>query len=410
MSSRFLKISSYYRDFLNSYYAQYPDVVKLDYAGQYSHLMGQYFAWSDNYGRLLAEKGFETMEVVANAASMQKAWAKENGFSDNLSSEEIVIKQIAVFKPEIIYFQDVVTFNGFFINKIKSLFPCVKLCVGNIGVSPTSEQIDGFKVFDYFTVCSPFFQKQLKNFGIESVVIPHAFDRRILQKLDENNTYPEASFMFTGSIIPDGGFHNIRLNILEELVKENIPFAFYGNLQDKSLIKLWKRRASYIASKLFDRIGLKIIADTIPTIRKGRALPSMPKKLKISGDLYKMAHPPVFGLEMFKALSKAQIGFNIHSDCTGDYAVNMRLFETTGAGACLLTDMKNGLDKYFEPDKEIVIYSSPDECIEKIKWLINNPDKCSEIAKNGQIKTLKEHHFESRVQMFYDYLLRKLPK
>ena len=410
MSFRFLKISSYYRDFLNSYYVQYPNVAKLDYAAQYSHLMEQYFAWSDNYGRLLAQKGFETMEVIANAALMQKAWAKENGFPDNLSSEETVIKQIAVFKPEIIYFQDVITFNGAFINKIKSSFPCIKLCIGNICSPFSSEQIESFKVFDYFTVCSPFFQKQLRNFNIESVVIPHAFDWRILQKLDENNIYPETTFMFTGSIIPDEGFHSIRLNILEELVKEDLPFVFYGNLPDKSLIKLWKRQASFVASKFLDGIGLKKVTDTIPLIRKGRALTSLPRNMKISGKLYNMAYEPVFGLEMFKAMSKSKIGFNIHGDCAGDYAANMRLFETTGIGTCLLTDEKSDLHNYFEIDKEVIAYSSADECVEKVKWLINNPAKCSEIAINGQTKTLNEHHFESRVQMFYDFLIRKLLK
>ncbi|TCO11018.1 glycosyltransferase family protein [Natronoflexus pectinivorans] len=375
---------------------------------QLQHLMDQCFSWSDNYGRLLAAKGFETMEVVANATPMQKAWAVENNLSSSLSSEEIIMAQIAFFKPEIIYFQDSVTFNGSFIRNLKNRFSFIKVCIGNICAPFTSSQIESFKAFDYFTVCSPFFQQQLRQFGITSVVIPHAFDQRILEKTEKENDWPVVPFIFTGSIIPGDGFHSIRTRVLEQLVQESIPFAFYGNLPDKNRTAIVKKQASYIAASILDNIGLKSLTDYITPIRKGRNHSSFPRQLKLTSKLYKMAKPPLFGLEMFKALSKAEIGFNIHGDCAGDYAANMRLFETTGVGTCLLTDHKSDLKNYFVPDSEIVTYQSAEECVEKVKWLIDHPDKLKEIAKRGQQRTLTEHHFNNRVDLFYDELVKHL--
>jgi len=404
MIGRFIKISSYYRDFLNDYYSRFPEVEKLDYSGQYSHLMGQYFAWSDNYGRLLAEKGIETMEVVANALHLQKTWAKENGFGEDLSLQEIVCKQIELFKPEIIYFQDSITFNGNFIRQLKSKHSFIKLIVGNLCSPFSSSQIDDFKAFDYFTVCSPLFRESLRKYGIESVLIPHAFDKRILEKINTDNNYPKTEFLFTGSIVQGEGFHSLRIQILENLVKEKIPFEFCGNLPDSSFFGLFKQQASFLAARCFDEIGLKSITDSIPVIRKGRAHNSMPKKIPISNKLQKMVKPPLFGMEMFKALSNTKIGFNIHADCAGDYTANMRMFETTGVGTCLLTDMKKDLHKYFDIDSEIVVYSSADECVEKVKWLIANPEKCREIAQRGQLRTLKDHNFESRIEIFYEFM------
>lgn len=405
---RFIKISSYYRDFLNDYYARFPYVKKLDYVGQYSHLMSQYFGWSDNYGRLLAQKGMETMEVVANAIPMQKIWAKENGLSDDLSLEEIVFQQIKLFKPEVIYFQDSVTFNGVFINRLKSQYPNIRLIIGNLCAPFSSSQINSFKSFDYFTVCSPLFRNSLRMYGIESVLIPHAFDKRILEKINIDNNYPVSDLFFTGSIIPDEGFHSLRLQILEKLVENNIMFDFYGNLPDTGFWGLLKRQSSYSAALFFDKIGLKRVTDSISLIRKGRGHKSMPKRLHISNSLKKIVKPPLFGMEMFKALSKAKTSFNIHGDCANEYAANMRMFETTGVGACLLTDMKKDLHHYFNLDNEAVAYSSTEECIEKIKWLINHPQQCREIALNGQKRTLKDHHFESRIEIFYEYLSEKL--
>lgn len=408
MSFKLLKVSSYYRDFLNDYYKKFPEIKSGDYTEQYQHLMSQYFAWSDNYGRLLAEEGLATMEVVANATSMQKAWAAEKGLLPNLSDQEILMKQIELFRPEVIYFQDSVTYNGRFITELRQRFPFIKLCIGNLCAPFTSAQIVDFKVFDYFTVCSPFFQHQFKKYGIDSVLIPHAFDHRILSKTPNENSFHSSPFIFTGSIFPDEGFHSIRLQVLEKLAKEKIPFSFYGNLPDNSQLGLWKKQASYLTSKFLDSIGLHTITDMFALIRKGRNHEVMPRSLKISSELYEIVQPPLFGIDMFKALSKAQIGFNIHGDCAGDYAANMRLYETTGVGACLLTDAKSDLNRYFTPDVEVATYASAEECIEKVKWLLDNPEKCKAIAKAGQQRTLKEHNFENRVDVFYNELIKRM--
>jgi len=55
---------------------------------------------------------------------------------------------------------------------------------------------------------------------------------------------------------------------------------------------------------------------------------------------------------MYKALSRAKIGFNIHADIASDYAANMRMFEVTGVGSCLITDWKPNLHELFEDGEE----------------------------------------------------------
>lgn len=408
MSLRFLKISNYYRGFIDDYYRNHQQIKNQDYQEQYLHLMGQYFAWSDNYGRILGDKGFETMEIVANAEWMQKAWALENGMKPTSTNEEILLNQIFKFNPEVIYFQDSITYNGSFVLRLKSLLPNLKLCIGNLCAPFSSSQIESFKVFDYFTVCSPFFKHQFSQFGIESVVVPHAFDQRILPVINENNNYPDTNIIFLGSIFADEGFHSLRREVLESMVKENLPFHFYGNLPDRSKIGLIKKQASYLASRMLDNIGLKQVTDSVTVFRKGRNHNSMPRSLTLSRQLYKTARPPLFGLEMFKALAHAEVGFNIHIDCAGDYAANMRMFETSGVGTCLLTDRKGNLKDYFVEDSEVVAYDSVQECMEKIRWLINHPDECKTIGLNGQKRTLLNHNFDGRVQLFYDFMMKKI--
>ena len=226
MSIRFLKISNYYRDFLDDYYNRHPQVKNLSYADQYQHLMHQYFAWSDNYGRLLKSKGLETMEIIGNAGWMQKAWAAENGVNPMATAEEIVLNQIFKFNPEVIYFQDSITYNGAFIARLKSQLPQLKLCIGNICAPFGSGQIEAFQAFDYFTVCSPFFKSQLSRFGIDSVIIPHAFDARILPAMAHDNSYPETPLIFLALCLPMKAFIVCAVKFLKVWLKKIFPLVF----------------------------------------------------------------------------------------------------------------------------------------------------------------------------------------
>jgi len=101
---------------------------------------------------------------------------------------------------------------------------------------------------------------------------------------------------------------------------------------------------------------------------------------------------------MFKQLSNSKITLNVHGGVAGNSAVNMRLFEVTGVGSCLLTDWKKNLNELFEIDKEVIAFKTADECIEKTKWLLNNPDEREKIAKAGQARVLKDYNFEIRAR------------
>ncbi|UAJ71506.1 glycosyltransferase family 1 protein [Synechocystis sp. PCC 7339] len=116
----------------------------------------------------------------------------------------------------------------------------------------------------------------------------------------------------------------------------------------------------------------------------------------ISPSIVSRTHPAVYGLSMYQQLANSKVTFNNHINISSQSASNMRLFEATGVGACLVTDWKSNLTELFEPDFEIVTYRNVDECIEKVKWLLENNEACQGIAKAGQQRTLKDHTFAQR--------------
>jgi len=106
----------------------------------------------------------------------------------------------------------------------------------------------------------------------------------------------------------------------------------------------------------------------------------------------------------------SKIGFNMHGEVAGDYAANVRLFEITGVGSCMVTDWKKNLNEIFEIDKEAVAFSSGDECIEKIKWLLDHPKEREEIAIAGQKRVLRDHTFKIRASQLNEIILKELKK
>ena len=77
-------------------------------------------------------------------------------------------------------------------------------------------------------------------------------------------------------------------------------------------------------------------------------------------------------------------------------------------GSLLLTDKKDNLKKLFHEDREIVTYKSKEEALDKYNYLINNPKVLANIAKAGQIRTLKEHTYENRIKELIQILNKYL--
>jgi len=73
---------------------------------------------------------------------------------------------------------------------------------------------------------------------------------------------------------------------------------------------------------------------------------------------------------MYQVLRDSLLTLNHHGD-VGPYANNLRLFEATGVGTLLITDWKENLAEMFEPGKEVIVYRTPEECAELIKYTWN---------------------------------------
>lgn len=113
---------------------------------------------------------------------------------------------------------------------------------------------------------------------------------------------------------------------------------------------------------------------------------------------YGSRHPAYPGKNMFEDAAhhfcESKIVFNV--SIKDD--INMRVFETLGSGAFLLTNYLPTLGELFEDGKDLVTYKTLDEMVEKAQYYIEHNKERERIAASGHKKALKYHTYQQRIR------------
>lgn len=117
-------------------------------------------------------------------------------------------------------------------------------------------------------------------------------------------------------------------------------------------------------------------------------------KYNIKKDIF------VIGDDMVSAINS----YKIHFNCNISNDINYRTFETTGAGTLLLTNYTRGLEKLFDLDNEIVVYSNIQELDEKVKFYLENENDRLRIQKSGYIRSSKDHTYSERAKKLIEII------
>jgi len=276
--------------------------------------------------------------------------------------------------PDVLLVADYVTFDASFIRLLRRECPGIQLVLGWCGAPYEDHSV--FREWDVALSCVFELVKDFREQGIRSFHVNHAFARRVLDRIDET-AEPTIDFAFVGSVVKRSLFHEEREKLLIELV-ERTHLQIWSDLPSNSP-SLWTRLRNALA-----------FSEPAPMANSSENF--------ADARLVSRAQPPVFGAEMFQKLHDSRVVFNNHIDISPVSASNMRLFETTGVGSCLLTDWRANISEIFDPTSDILTYKSADECVEKLEYILANDDERRSIAAAGQRRTLRDHTFENRAQ------------
>ncbi|MEG2336388.1 MAG: glycosyltransferase [Bacteroidales bacterium] len=404
MSYIYVRLNTCYRAALKDFYNKNSFVSTLSYDAHLKQLMSQCYGEADFYEKNLRSLGVDAYTLISNDVVLQNKWAEEHQLKD-AHKLDIIIAQLKELKVEVLHVMDFAEVNQTWLTTLKEQIPSLKLILGFCCAPYSEETLKLFSYCDCVIICSDAFKMPLEKKGIQTFEINHGFETSLLKLIP--SVTQEIDISFIGSIVSGKNFHHQRKEILEALVAQNVKFDFYGNI---ATYPLWKGIAwdalHPICKTLrcIDFLNLTSNKDSINKIIYG----SRPESMIVSKGLYQNLRTPVFGIEMYRLLAKTKISLNTHGDIVPLHAANMRLFEATGVGSCLLTDWKPNIEKFFKDGEECVTYKTADECVQKIKWLQQYPEQRETIAKNGQKRCLQDHSIEKRALQLHQMILQKL--
>tara|TARA_B100001248_G_scaffold262700_2_gene261140 strand:- start:30233 stop:31408 length:1176 start_codon:yes stop_codon:yes gene_type:complete len=375
---RILKLCNlFHTELIRDFYRRRPEQKDLSYEEQKQYLVEYCPVHLNGFSIYMRELGHECEEIIFDSMTIQKTWAKENDctYGSNSWQLDIVMEQIKSYAPDVLYLQDVNGLPLWIRRRIKDLVPSIKLVAVFKGYPGLAHELTDI---DVLFAGSPVIGDDYRAGGVNAIDVYHSFDPRVLAMLQKHrHMLPredyELSFLGYSGFGGGGIMHYNRYQMLCELA-------------ERTNIQMWVTESPGLRAPDLD-------PEDLPLLER------YPERTTLS----------CFGLEMYNILNRSKMVFNVHTLATLDVACNMRMFEATGAGTCLITDQKRNLADLFEPDKEVVVYNSIEECIEKINYLNENEKERAAIAKAGQERTLKDHALPQRCERI-SYELQELMK
>lgn len=101
-----------------------------------------------------------------------------------------------------------------------------------------------------------------------------------------------------------------------------------------------------------------------------------------------------------RAISAARINLNItrRSHATVYASATSRPFELASAGAAIVSNPYNGIERWFEPGRELLVVADAEEAVAAYRDLLGDPGQAEELGRRARERVLDEHTYVHRAR------------
>ena len=101
-----------------------------------------------------------------------------------------------------------------------------------------------------------------------------------------------------------------------------------------------------------------------------------------------------------RAISAARINLNVtrRSHAIVDGSSTCRPFELAAAGAAIVSNPHAGLERWFEPERELVVVDDADAALEAYRALLDDPGEAEAMGARARERVLDEHTYAHRAR------------
>lgn len=358
---RFVQLTTFYDQYLREFYISRPGLAQRSYDDQMDALVADGFSSLHLVGLDMEPHGYAPALIIANALSLQHAWAREKGLcvADGAAGLPAILQaQMEYYRPEILYLQDSFSFDARFLATLPAK-PQLVLGWRAASIDKATDWRGVDVILSSDAGCRvEGIARGAKRAELFLPGVPADFTSR----LGPTMAGPRPDLVFCGQLSWE---HGSRIHMLDLVARAA------------------KDRGWSLCFHVAVAAGL-----TVP--------PALAAVLS----------PPLFGLPMYRALRDARLCLNNHIDILGGRGQNMRVFEATGSGAFLLTEEDPNLTSLFQAGREVATFRSDTELLEKIDWYLDHPSERDAMAEAGHRRCLADHSRPSRA-IWLDRIIRQ---
>ena len=120
------------------------------------------------------------------------------------------------------------------------------------------------------------------------------------------------------------------------------------------------------------------------------------------GRAHELGWMPVNGLA--RMISQCRINLNIgrrpHASVFA--SSTSRIFEMAAAGACIVSNPYNGIDRWFEPGRELLVVENTEQAEQVYRDLLADPAQAEGLGRAARERVLDEHTYGHRARRLLD--------
>ena len=194
-------------------------------------------------------------------------------------------------------------------------------------------------------------------------------------------------------------------NFIQDVLPEDIVAALKSCIGWLPLGEDYKENDRAIVAQEY--IGIKC-----SEIERKRMLAALSKEHQVklytlsdSSELTRVTNmgPAHSRVDMPKIFKCSKINLNITAK-TIRSGLSQRIFDVMGAGGFLITNYQAELPNYFDIGKDLVVYDSEADLLQKCDYYLNHEQERVAIARSGYEKVKKYHTFELRFEKMIQML------
>lgn len=274
----------------------------------------------------------------------QRLWAGEQGLPSRTPLESVLLAQIEHHRTEVFYNLDPLRYGSDFVRKLPG---CVRRSFAwRAAPSPGAD----FSAYDGVLCNFPSILEGYRQRGWRAAYFSPAHDNAMDQYAARMDRPVDVLFV--------GGYtrhHRRRAELLEAVAVLSGEFKLRFHLDNSRMTRLAE-------SPL------------------GRMLPISQHRRPAA--IRSIAEDPVFGLDLYTALSSAKIVLNGAIDMAGSDRGNMRCFEAMGCGALMISD-KGNYPAGMVSGENMITYQDPADAVRQIRAALQQPTLLQQLANQG---------------------------